>query len=293
MNFAVSGVVPAMALPLADQGRTIEFAVLRQLCDFLIERGVGGLFVLGTTGEGPLLSAEERRHVAERAVQCVHGRVPVIVNCGDITTQGTIELVAQVRSAGADAASVVFPYYYHLGEEHVMAHFAAVARSAPGFPIFLYYYRRALQPEQTRELRQAHPNLVGMKDGVGDYKSLLGHAVTMDEGFCILAGSEVMAYGALTLGVDGLISGIATAFPEPFVRLCRLVDQGAYEAAREEQALIYKLAQAIYGHNPWGRIKKSLQLRGLDVGPPRLPVAECNAKETEELRQVLHELGLL
>jgi dihydrodipicolinate synthase/N-acetylneuraminate lyase len=293
MKFRVKGIVPAMATPLKDKGQRVNFQVLDLLCDFLIDKGVTGLFVLGSTGEGVLFSMEERKEIAERVLKHVHGRVPVIVNCGHITTQGAIELAQHAASVGADAASVVFPYYYPLSAEDAMAHFIAVARSIPEFPMYVYYYRRGLEPEQTLQMSEQVPNLVGMKNGGMGYQPLLGHVMVMGEGFCILEGSEMLAYGALTLGVDGLISGVATAFPEPFVRLYQLVQDGKYEEARKEQALIYRLARVIYQRNPWARIKKSLQMRGIDVGRPRSPVGECSPEETEDLRTALLSLGLL
>ena len=135
MKFRVKGIVPAMATPLKDEGQRVNFQLLDLLCDFLIDKGVTGLFVLGSTGEGVLFSMEERKQIAERVLKHVHGRVPVIVNCGHITTQGAIELAQHAASVGADAASVVFPYYYPLSAEDAMVHFIAVVRSVPEFPM--------------------------------------------------------------------------------------------------------------------------------------------------------------
>ena len=293
MQFHVRGVFPAMVTPFREEDLQIDLGVLDQLCDFLIDRGVGGIFALGSTGEAVLLSMDERRHAAERVLAHVSGRAPVIVNCGHVTTRGTIELAQHAAAAGADAVAAVFPFYYAISAEAAMDHFRAVAHAVPDTPLFAYYYGRALQPEQTQMLRKSAPNVVGLKNAVGDYGVLLGHVELLGEDFCILEGSEHLAFGALTLGADGLVSGIGSAFPEPFVKLCRLVQAGDYEEARKTQGLILKLAQLFYGSNPWGRIKKSLQLRGIDVGPPRAPIVACGPQETEELTCALQDLGLL
>ena len=293
MEFKVNGILPAMVTPLTDGGQRVNYSALGEVCDFLIERGVSGLFALGTTGEGTLLSEQERKQALEKIVDHVAGRVIVVANCGDITTQGTIGLMKHAAGAGADAVSAVFPYYYGLGVQDVKDHFLAAARSVPDLPVYLYYYRRALEPEETLEVKQAAPNVVGIKDGCGDYKSLVGHIVVMGESFSVLEGSEMLAYGALTLGADGLISGIAAAIPEPFVELHRLVQNGRYEEARAVQATIYRLARVIYGRNPWAFIKKVLVLRGVNVGPGRAPLGECTAEETDRLRAELVNQGLL
>jgi dihydrodipicolinate synthase/N-acetylneuraminate lyase len=293
MEFSVGGVVPAMVTPLRDEGRQVDYDVLGDYCEFLVERGVSGLFPLGTTGEGPLLSAEERKQVLEHVVEYAAGRAAVIANCGDITTQTSIALMQHAARAGADAASVVYPYYYRLGLQDVMAHFEAVASAVPDFPVYLYYYRQGLEPQQTLRLKSKSPNIVGMKEGQGDYKSMLGHIEVMGQRFSVLEGSEMLAYGALTLGADGLISGVAAAVPEPFVELYRLIQDQRYAEARAVQSTIYGLAQVFYGRNPWAFIKKGLALRGIPAGPCRAPVGECTTEETEYLRSGLVELGFL
>jgi dihydrodipicolinate synthase/N-acetylneuraminate lyase len=293
MQLHIKGVVPAMATPLQSEDLRVDFSVLEQLCDFLIERGVGGIFALGSTGECVLLSMEERKRAAETVLAHVNGRVPVIVNCGHVATNETIELVQHAAAAGAPAAAAVFPFYYPVAAEQAMDHFRTVAHAVPDMPLFAYYYRRGLIPEQTLRLRETAPNIVGMKDAVGDYAGLLGHVDLLGEGFCILEGSEDLAFGALTLGIDGLVSGIATAFPEPFVKLYRLVQARDYDQARRQQIAIHRLAQLFYGSNPWGRIKKALQLRGIDVGPPRAPIGACGPQETADLASALQGLGLL
>jgi dihydrodipicolinate synthase/N-acetylneuraminate lyase len=230
---------------------------------------------------------------AERILAHVDRRVPIIVNCGHVTTAGTIELARHAAAAGADAVAAVFPFYYPVSDDDAVDHFRTVASAVPGLPLFAYYFRRGLQAEQTLYLREIAPNVVGMKDAVGDYASLLSHVVLLGNSFSILEGSETLAFAALTLGVDGLVSGIATAFPEPFVRLRRLIQAGQLDEARKAQAVIYGLAQAFYGSNPWGRIKRALQLRGIDVGPPRPPIRACAPEETAELTRALQSLGLL
>ena len=289
----IAGVIPAMATPLSNEGRSVHLGMLDRLCDFLIERQVTGLFVLGSTGEGALLSSDERKEVGTRVLEHVNGRVPIIINCGDVTTRGSIDLALHARAAGAQAISVVFPYYYPISRSDAVNHFVTVAKAVPDMAVFVYYFGRSLLPDETLQVRSEAPNVIGMKDGMGDYALIQGHARVMGDSFTILEGSERLAYAALTMGAAGLISGVATAFPEPFVRIYDLLLRGQYAEARREQDLICKLADVIYDRNPWGRIKKALLLRGIDVGRPRGPIGECGDEETEQIRRSLGALGLV
>lgn len=293
MKHELHGVIPAMVTPFLADGQHVDFASLGPVCDFLLERDVNGLFALGSTGEGALLQLDERKQVLEHILKHVDGRVAVIANCGDVTTHGSIELIQHAARVGADAASIVYPYYYPLHAQDIITHFVTVASSVPDLPVYLYYYRQGLEPQDTLRVTQAAPNVVGMKEGCGDYRSLIGHVMTMGASFSVLEGSEIMAFSALTLGASGLISGVAAAVPEPFIQLYRHVQQGQIDEARHIQRTIYHLAQAFYGRNPWGMIKQALLMRGINAGPNCAPIGPCPAESIESLRTVLREADLL
>src|SRR5690606_26695898 len=118
----IHGVIVPMLTPFTEAG-DIDVAATARLVDFLIERGVAGLCPLGTTGEGPLLSIEERFSVAEQTVLHTSGRVPVIIHTGAITTSETILLTRHAREIGADAVAIVPPYFYRISEDALFDHF--------------------------------------------------------------------------------------------------------------------------------------------------------------------------
>ena len=122
MSFKVKGVIVPLLTPFDEQGK-VHTTATRQLIEFLIERGIHGLFPGGTTGEGPLLTIQERRQLAETVVEAVDGRVPVIVHTGAITTAETLQLTQHAQAIGAQAAAMIPPYYYHHSDEALFRHF--------------------------------------------------------------------------------------------------------------------------------------------------------------------------
>ena len=112
--------------------------MIRPLVDYLIERGISGIYPLGSTGEGPLFSTDERKAIAAATVEAVAGRLPVIVHTGAITTAETLALSRHARDIGANAASIITPWYFSLNEAALEAHYRAIYDALPDFPIYLY-----------------------------------------------------------------------------------------------------------------------------------------------------------
>src|SRR5437870_2723311 len=128
---APPGILCALITPFRED-QTADLAPLKDVIDFLVERGVHGLFVLGTTGEGVLLDPLERREVAEFVVRHVGSRLPVVVHCGAPDTKTTADLARHAEEVGANAAASVLPYYFHYTAPELYRHFVAVAEAAPG-----------------------------------------------------------------------------------------------------------------------------------------------------------------
>ena len=137
MSLRIKGVIVPLLTPFDERG-ALDTAAVARLVDFLIARGVHGLFPGGTTGEGPLLSTDERRALAEAVVRAADGRVPVIIHTGAITTHEAVTLTRHAQECGADAAALITPFYFHYSDDALFRHFATVCEAAPDFPIYLY-----------------------------------------------------------------------------------------------------------------------------------------------------------
>lgn len=134
MNLNIKGVIVPPITPFDERGQ-ISIGSIERLVDFLVERGIHGLFPGGTTGEGPLLTIPERRTLAEAFVEVANGRIPVIVHTGAINTVDTLELTRHAKAVGAQAAAIIPPYFYRHSDEALLRHFERIATEVPDFPI--------------------------------------------------------------------------------------------------------------------------------------------------------------
>lgn len=285
------GVFPAITTPMRDGGDAVDTGAIQPLCDFLIERGVHGLFALGSTGEGILLSLEERRRVAERVIEASRGRVPVIVNVGTLTTRDAVALTGHAREAGADAVALVSPFYYKLSDEQQLAHFAAVLRAAGELPVFLYNIPQATGNTITSEillrLAAEAPNLAGLKDSSGSLPALQELLFNAPGHLRVFVGEDLLDLAGLLLGAHGVVSSISGVFPEPYVALYDAVEQGDLAGAREAQRRINDLVKCLTAGPHVAMCKAALALRGVPVGPARAPIQLAPGAHREDLQKAL------
>jgi len=291
------GVIAAIVTSLKDEGGKIDTEAMRSYCDFIVQKGVQGLFVGGTTGEGPLLSLQERKSIAETVVDQVKGKTRLIIQTGCITTDETIELTRYSRSVGADAAGIVLPYFYHLDDDALFKHFFKIANAVPGFPLFIYNIPQCtcnnLSPRLFEKLLEKIESLVGIKTSNPDIFQIQEYVRVAEDRCSVFVGCDGLILAGLSAGVRGIVSGNASAFPEPFIRIYQAFERGELEKAREYQLFIDKLRNVLGDGRYIASFKKSLGFRGIKVGSVREPNREFSAEETAKLRESLRELGLV
>ncbi|MCS6825489.1 MAG: dihydrodipicolinate synthase family protein [Caldilinea sp.] len=280
MNFRIQGVVVPILTPMMPDG-ALNVDALPTLVNFLMERGVAGLFVGGSTGEGPLLNTAERKALCEATVAVVAGRRPVIVQTGAVTTAESIELTLHAHSAGADAAALIAPYYYAHSTEALFRHFAAVAEACEDFPLYLYNFPAVsnnwLRTDLVRRLVERFPNIVGIKDSSGALENLIACTRMRNGQFNTFVGSDGLILAAVASGVDGAVSGNANVVPEIVVRLHRAALAGDVGEARKWQAKLDAARTLMGDGGNLALYKALLARRGVELGsvrPPLLPVEE-------------------
>jgi len=291
------GVIPAMVTPLKDEGKSLDVDALKEYCAFLADRKVDGVFCGGTTGEGPLLSMDERRKLAELTVSQLEGKVSVIVQTGCIRTDQTLELTKHARDIGADAVGVVLPYYYTYGDDVLYAYFLEIAESVPDFPLFLYNIPGCTTNDVSLELFQrllgGIKSIVGLKNSSDDVFQTSAFIHTAGKRCAIFNGNDGLLLPALSVGAVGLVSGNASAFPEPFVELFRAFGEGDLVKARDLQRFIDQLRMILASGRDNASFKRALQFRGIPVGSVRKPDRDLNDEESARLKSALQNLGLL
>jgi dihydrodipicolinate synthase/N-acetylneuraminate lyase len=209
------GALAAAVTPLRDGGAALDDGAFGPYVDFLAEGGVDGMLALGTTGEGILLSLQERRRAAELFVAAAGGRLQVAVHAGAQTTVDTAALAAHAADAGADAVAVIGPPYYPLDEQALYAHFAAAARACEPLPFYLYEFRArtgySIPVAVIERLRETAPNLRGLKVSNQPFEAVEPYLI---EGLDTFVGAEKLILQSLEHGAAGAVSGLAAAFPE-------------------------------------------------------------------------------
>ena len=272
------GVTPALATPLREDTYEVNTAVIPQLVDFLLERGVRGLFAGGSTGEGIVLPLAERKKLHEGVVTAVSGRVPVLVHVGSIRTGWAVEMARHAAAIRADAIAAVTPNFYKLDDkDSLVSYYEAIAAAAPDTPLVLYdiphLATNGVSPELLQMLAGRIPSLAGIKSSRPDAQAVRQLLDAAPAHLLTLAGNEAIALGLLALGMDGLLSGLSTAVPEPLVALTQAVSSNNLAAAQRQQTIIRDILALTPPGKRIGWIKQILAERGIAAGPaipPRL-----------------------
>jgi dihydrodipicolinate synthase/N-acetylneuraminate lyase len=232
----LKGALAAAVTPLREEGESLDEDAFESYLDYLAAGGLDGILALGTTGEGILLSTEERRRAAELFVEAAGDRLQVAVHCGAQTTADTVALAAHAPEVGADAVAVIGPPYYALDEEAIVRHFAAAAQACAPLPFYLYEFRAragySIPPAAIERLRDLAPNLAGLKVSNQPFEEVEPYLV---EGLDVFVGAESLVLRGLESGAAGAVSGLAAVFPAEVARLVheRSGDVGPLRASLE------------------------------------------------------------
>jgi dihydrodipicolinate synthase/N-acetylneuraminate lyase len=228
------GALAAAVTPLAGGGDILDEDAFDPLVGFLADGGLDGLLALGTTGEGILLDAAERRRAAELFVAARPEEFSVAVHCGAQTTRETVELATHAADLGADAVAVIGPPYFALDERALLEHFAAAALACEPVPFYVYEFAaRSGYPvplSVLAELRERVSNFVGLK--VSD-KPWDRFAPYLIEGLDVFVGPEALIRQGLLEGAAGVVSGLAAAFPSEVVAAARGIPGPDLEELRD------------------------------------------------------------
>ena len=239
-SIAIKGIICPILTPMYED-ESINEQELRNQVNRLIDAGIHGLFAFGTNGESYALSTAEKERVLEIVVEETNHRVPVYAGSGCITTKETIALSKKAFEIGADALSIVTPFYAAASQEELYAHYMDVA-SAVDMPIVMYNIPprtgNALAPATVRRLAQSAPNIVGVKDSSGNFdnmKQYIEQTATLDREFSVLSGNDSLILPALVFGGKGGIAGCANV--ALWSKFMRPGQQGIWKAQRERRTI--------------------------------------------------------
>ncbi|MEU0048429.1 dihydrodipicolinate synthase family protein [Streptomyces sp. NPDC006309] len=302
----LTGVVPPVCTPLTPE-REVDVPSLLRLVGHLVEGGVHGLFLLGSTSEAAFLTDAQRRQVVAAVTAHVAGQLPVLAGAVDMTTPRVLEHVAAVTSAGAQAVVVTAPFYARTHPAEIVHHYRRIAAASP-VPVIAYDIPAAVHTKLPAELLLGLAGdgvLAGVKDSSGDLAAFreVVTGARAHPGFGVLTGSELITDAALALGADGAVPGLANVDPHGYVRLYRLCRAGDTEGARAEQERLCALfgltgvgdpARMGGSSSALGAFKAALHLRGvIDCPVTAEPQVPLSGAEVERVGRFLAAAGLL
>ena len=295
-GFKPKGIIPAVITPLTNEGKFNEKA-MRKLLNYLIDGGVHGLFVVGTTGEFYGLIPEEKRDIFMVAVDEAKGKIPVYAGTNGITTRETVMLTQLAEECRVDAVSVLTPMFISPTQDQLIKHYRTIAENT-SLPVVLYNNPPktsvSLAPATVAKLSEVS-NIAGIKDSSGDmtvtaeYIRLTQH----NDNFSVLMGRDTLIYGALCYGATGSIASCANVAPRLCVDIYERFIAGDLKGSLKAQFSLAPLRIAFNLGTFPAVIKESLDLLGIDAGPCIEPAGPMTNDERAKLRGVLTDMGLL
>ncbi len=292
------GIIAPMVTPLRDRD-VLDEAGLERLIEHILAGGVHGLFILGTTGEGPSLSYRLRRELIERTCRQVKGRVPVLAGITDTAFQESLNVARWAADAGADAVVAAPPYYLPEGQPELQEYLDHLVPALP-LPLFLYNMPALTKVSfELETVRRAmdEPRVIGIKDSSGSMIYL--HRILAlrlhRPDWPVLVGPEEMLADAVLAGAHGGVNGGANLFPRLYVRLFEAARAGDLARVHELHAVVMRMSEGIYhiGRHSSATIKGikgALALSGVCNDFMAEPFQRFHEPERTRVRQILDEL---
>ena len=299
MMSRLTGIVPPMVTPLLDRDH-LDVAGLERLLEHILAGGVNGLFILGTTGEGPSLSYHLRQELIERVCRQVNGRVPVLVGITDTAFVESIQLAGQAAASGASALVLAPPYYLPEAQPELQEYLDHLVPELP-LPLFLYNMpaltKVSFELDTIRRALQ-EPRIIGFKDSSGDltYFKAVAELIQERPDWSLLMGPEEKLLASLQLGGHGGVSGGANLFPKLYVRVVAAHQAGDLAAAAAWQQVIQRVSDSFYRIGKYSSsiikgIKCALACQGICDDFMAEPFHRFRAAERELVQARLRELA--
>lgn len=290
----LEGLYTAIVTPFNSHGELDQEGLRRNL-RYQLQNHVQGIIALGTTGEDPTLTSEEKKSVIKIAVEEVKGKAELLIGTGSYSTEQTIAATRQAQEMGADAALIVTPYYNRPTQEGLYRHFEAICQ-ATSLPICVYNVQsRTGQNLQTETLQRLAdlPTVKGVKEASGNIvqmTEILANIGKNHPNFKVLSGDDAFTFPLMALGGHGIISVASNLIPGPMQQFVQAGLKGDFATARQWHYQLLPFFQAIFIETNPGPIKAAMQLARMSAGSCRLPLCDLAPAHLQKLKQIFNTL---
>ena len=270
----------------------VDLAALEKLVEAQIAAGITGLVAVGTTGESPTLTHDEKEEVITHVVEVTRGHAKVLAGTGSNSTRDSVEMTKFAEKTGAAGALLVAPYYNKPSQEGLFRHFKAIAE-ATSLPIMLYNIPGRcsvdILPETVVRLAEACRNIVCIKEASGSVERVGELRRRLPDEFTILSGDDSLTLPFMSVGAAGVVSVATNLFPAEVCALVRACEAGDLKTAAELHRKLLPLFKVLFIEPNPVPVKTALGWRGVMSNEVRLPLCEMSEANQARLRRTLEE----
>lgn len=279
----IKGVIPAM-ITVFDKNEQIDEKATRGLVNHLLKKKIDGLYLTGSTGEGFLMTPEERKQYVEIVIDEVKGEIPIIVHIGAIGTKISVELAEHAYKHGADALSSVPPFYWRFNGNNIYQYYKDIADATP-LPMIVYNVPLAgMMGAEVIEKIVAIENVKGIKYTATTHQDMSLIKDKFGQDFMVYSGCDEMALSGLQNGADGIIGSFYNLMPEMFVDIYNCFISGDLAEANIHQQNALRLIDYTLGYEFMSLMKAGLTWMGVEAGYCRRPFINVTEEEIEKAK---------
>jgi len=284
MQSKIKGTGVAMVTPFREDD-SIDFGALKKLTEHIIKGGVEFLVVMGTTGENPVLSEKEQTAILDYVVEVSEKKVPVVFGIGGNNTQAVVNRIKNTDFTNIDAILSATPYYNKPTQKGLYIHYKTIAGACP-VPVILYNVPGRtsvnLSAETTLKLANDFENIVAVKEASGNFDQIMQIIKNKPAGFSVLSGDDTYTMPYVAMGMDGVISVTANAYPKEFSNMVRASLKYDFKTAQKLHYKLLDFSNSLFREGNPGGVKAALEILDICKKYVRLPLASVS-KETYEI----------
>lgn len=292
-NFKGTGTGVAIVTPFHRQ-RNINFTSLGNIVEHVINGGVDYIVCLGTTSEVPTLTSQEQMAVLDCMIDLVDKRVPIVLGMGGNNTSELVDRIAKTDLSEVSALLSVTPYYNKPSQKGIYEHFKAIAE-ASSVPIILYNVpgrtSSNISADTCLQLANDFPNIIGIKEASGNFSQCMEILAKKPKNFQVISGEDALTMPLMSVGMTGIISVTANAFPKEVSTMINLCLKGDYKKAKDIHYKLLSFTNAIFEEgNPAG-IKTALEIMQISQSYLRLPLVKVSKPLSNKIENLINEIS--
>ena len=289
------GAMTAIVTPFDEKGE-LDLKAFKNLIQFQLDNGIGGVIPCGTTGESPTLEKEEQLELIKVTIEMCSGKAKVIAGAGSNSTKHAVEMTKEAADLGADATLQVNPYYNKPTQEGLYRHFSAIAKAADIHVVVYNIKGRTgvnVETATLARLAREHSNIVAVKEASGDINQMQEVINTLPKEFDVFSGDDNLTFTLMKMGGKGVISVVSNIVPGEMRQMVQYALEGDFSKAEEINNQLMPLFKACFLETNPIPIKAALAMKGMIKETYRLPMCEMGAENRKKLKQVLESLKLI